>query len=103
MTPDELPVITLPQFFTGQFPTFALTILVKTMSLPLIRSGRNGGVGRRGPAAEECCRRSGWLGVGAHLWPATGVFGCRCGTAGRSAAHDADDARRRSHDQGTRV
>jgi 4-carboxymuconolactone decarboxylase len=30
---------------------------VDPLSLPLIRSGRNGGVGRRGPAAEECCRR----------------------------------------------
>ena len=45
-------------------------------SLSLIRSGRNGGVGRRGLAAEECCRRSGSLGVGARPWPATGVFGC---------------------------
>jgi hypothetical protein len=32
------------------------------------------------------------------------VFGCRCNTAGTSAAHDPDDARRtRSHDQGTRA
>jgi hypothetical protein len=32
------------------------------------------------------------------------VFGCRCSTAGTSAAHHAEVARRRrSHDQGTRV
>src|SRR6476620_9836019 len=78
--------------------------LAANLSLSLIRSGRNGGAILRGPAAEECCRRSGWLGVGARPWPATGVFGCRCSTGGTSAAHGADVARRRrSHDRGTRV
>src|SRR6186713_199114 len=74
------------------------------VSLSLIRSGRNGGAILRGPAAEECCRRSGWLGVGARPWPATSVFGRHCSNARKSAAHGADDARQtRLHDQGTRV
>jgi len=79
-------------------------LLGAALSLSLIRSGRNGGVGRRGPAVEECCRQSGWLEVGAHPWPATGVFGAVVVLLGTSAAHDVDVApRRRSHDRSTRV
>jgi hypothetical protein len=50
--------------------------------MPEIKSAHNGDAVRRGSAAEECPRRLDGLGVGASPWPATGVFGRRCSTAG---------------------
>ena len=81
-----------------------LAHMLKNLSLPLIGSGRNGGVGRRGPAVEECSRRSGRISLAVSPWPATDAFERHCDTARMSAAHDADAARRtRSHDQGNLV
>src|SRR6476646_4756884 len=59
-------------------------------------------------AAEDRQRENATLSPGqtssaVSLWPKLDVSGCRCNTAGTSAAHDADAARRtRSHGRGTR-
>src|SRR3954454_8988182 len=55
-----------------------------------------------GSAAGECYLSPGQTALAVSLWPTQDVSGCRCNTAGTSAAHAADVARRtRSHDRGT--
>ena len=76
----------------------------ETVSLSEIRSGRNDGAIRRGSAAAECYLSPGQTSLAASPWPTPDVSEWRCNTAGTSAAHNADAARRtRSHDQGNRV
>ena len=80
------------------------SILATKVSVSEIRSGRNDGAIRRGSAAAECCRSPGQTSSAVSFWPTPDVSECRCNTAGTSAAHDADAARRtRSHGRGTRV
>src|SRR6476660_4192714 len=64
------------------------------LSLSEIRPGRNDGAIRRGSAAGECYLSPGQTSLAVSLWPTPDVSECRCNTAGTSAAHDADAARR---------
>src|SRR3954449_4161232 len=80
-------------FFVQLYRLFPSIAQALHLFLSEIRSGRNDGAIRRGPAAEECCPPLGRISSAVSPWPVIGAFGCCCSIARTSAQYAADDAR----------